>query len=180
MSIILWLVLQYLITQIEKVEEKNFGFKMKGIFWNSDGFKDPMKHKFVSDLAKEQNLSFITISETARKSSTDPFLHNLCGGKNFLWHCKELEGRSGGILLGIELDVFDIGAIEEGDFFFVKFTLCNKSDCFKWALVEVYGPAQVDKKEQFLSELVCLLGSHESQPLLIGGVSIFSENPAKK
>jgi hypothetical protein len=178
-SIILWLVLQYLITQIEKVEEKNFGFKMKGIFWNSDGFKDPVKHKFVSDLTKEQNLSFITISETVCKSSTDPFLRNLCGGKNFLWHCKELEGRLGGILLGVDLDVFDIGAIEEGDFF-VKFTLCNKSDCFKWALVEVYGPAQVDKKEQFLSELVCLLGSHESQPLLIGGVSIFSENPAKK
>jgi hypothetical protein len=32
---------------------------MKGIFWNSNGFRDPKKHKFVSDLTKESNLNFI-------------------------------------------------------------------------------------------------------------------------
>jgi hypothetical protein len=36
---------------------------MRGIFWNSNGFKDPKKHKFVSDLIKENNLNFIAISE---------------------------------------------------------------------------------------------------------------------
>lgn len=52
-----------------------------------------------------------------RKTFTDPFLRNLCGGKNFLWHCKEPDGCSGGILMGIDLDLFDVGAIVEGDFF---------------------------------------------------------------
>ena len=103
---------------------------MKGIFWNSDGFRDPKKHRFVSDLTKEHNLSFIAISETVRKSFTDSFLRNLCGGKNYIWHVKEPRGHSGGILLGIDLDVYDIGAIDEGEFR-VKFTLCNKNDCFK-------------------------------------------------
>jgi hypothetical protein len=102
----------------------------------------------VSDLVKEQNLSFIAISETVRRSFTDPFLRNLSGGKNFLWHCKEPDGRSGGILLGVDLDVFDIGGIDEGEFY-VKFTLCNKSDNFKWVLAVVYGPAQMDKEEFF-------------------------------
>jgi hypothetical protein len=46
---------------------------MKGIFWNSDGFKDPKKHRFVFDLIKEQNLSFIAISETVHRSFTDLF-----------------------------------------------------------------------------------------------------------
>ncbi|KAL5648915.1 hypothetical protein ACJX0J_039724 [Zea mays] len=36
------------------------------------------------------------------------------------------------------------------------FTLCNKSDAFKWVLAVVYGPAQVDKKELFLAELLDL------------------------
>ena len=112
---------------------------MKGIFWNCDGFKDPKKHRFISDLTKEHNLSFIAISETGRRSFTNPFLKNLCSGKNYLWHVKEPKGRSGGILLGIDLDVFDIGAIDEGDYY-VKFHLCNKNDSFKWALVVVYGP----------------------------------------
>jgi hypothetical protein len=106
------------------------------------------------------------------------FLRNLCGGKNFLWHCKEPEGPSRGIFMGIDLDVFDIGAIDEGDFF-VKFTLCNKSDCFKWALLVVYGPAQMDKKERFLAELVSL-GSHESLPLVRGGDFNILRKPSKK
>jgi hypothetical protein len=62
-------------------------------------------------------------------------LRNLSGGKNFLWHYKEPDGRSGGILLGVDLNVFDIGGIDEGEFY-VKFTLCNKSDalngCWQW------------------------------------------------
>jgi hypothetical protein len=100
-------------------------------------------------LSKELNLSFIAISETVRKSFTEPSLRNLCGGKFFLWHYKQPEGRSGGLLLGVDLDIYDIGAIEEGDFF-VKFTLCNKNDCFKWALTLVYGPAQLEKKRDVL------------------------------
>jgi hypothetical protein len=42
--------------------------------------------------------------------------------------------------LGVDLDVFDIGTIDEGEFY-VKFKVCNKSDHFKWALTVVYGPA---------------------------------------
>jgi hypothetical protein len=39
---------------------------MRGIFWNSNGFKDSKKHKFVSDLTKENNLEFIAVLETGR------------------------------------------------------------------------------------------------------------------
>jgi endonuclease/exonuclease/phosphatase family metal-dependent hydrolase len=76
-------------------------------------------------------------------------------------------GRSGGMLLGVDLNCFDIGAIDEGDHY-IKFHLCNKSDDFKWELVVVYGPAQDDRKENFLMELVHMC-SHENLPLLLGG-----------
>jgi hypothetical protein len=74
---------------------------------------------------------------------------------------------SGGMLLGVDLQMFDIGAIDEGDYY-IKFHLCNKVDEFKWALVVVYGPAQDEHKESFLAELVNMC-SHESLPLIIGG-----------
>jgi hypothetical protein len=51
-------------------------------------------------------------------------------GRNFLWHCKEPRDRSGGILLGIDLDTFDIGAIDEGDFY-TKLQSSNKDNNFK-------------------------------------------------
>ena len=63
--------------------------------------------------------------------------------------------------------MYDIGAIDEGNYY-VKFHLCNKMDVFKWALVVVYGPAQNNLKEQFLTELVNMC-SHESLPILVGG-----------
>jgi hypothetical protein len=77
------------------------------------------------------------------------------------------KGRSRGMLVGIDLKVMDIGAIDEGDHY-VKFHLCNKSDSFKWSLVAVYGPAQDDKKEGFLAEMANMC-SHENLPTMIGG-----------
>jgi hypothetical protein len=76
-------------------------------------------------------------------------------------------GRSGGMLLGVDLQIFDIGAIDEGDFY-IKFHLCNKVDDYKWVLVVVYGLTQDEFKESFLAELVNMC-SHEISPLLIGG-----------
>jgi hypothetical protein len=55
------------------------------------------------------------------------FLKNLCAGRNYLWHTMTPKGRSGGMLVGIDLQVLDIGAIDEGDFY-VKFNLCDKAD----------------------------------------------------
>jgi hypothetical protein len=73
---------------------------MKDVFCNSNGFRDPKKHKFVSDLTKENGLSFIALSEMGRSEFMPRFLKNLCGGRDFLWHTKAPHGRSGGILLG--------------------------------------------------------------------------------
>ena len=52
----------------------------------------------------------------------DRTLKKLCCGKEFFWHCMAPHGRPGGILLGVDLMVFDIEAIDEGDFY-VKFML---------------------------------------------------------
>jgi len=93
-------------------------------------------------------------------------LKNLCGVKDFLWHVKPLRGRSGGMLLGINLLTFDIGEIEEGEFF-VKFKIRNKDDGFQWLLVSVYGAAQPSLKESFLTELAHLCAK-ESLPMILG------------
>jgi hypothetical protein len=82
------------------------------------------------------------------------------------------------MLLGVDLDVFDIGAIEEGDFF-IKFKLLNKEDGFKWALVFVYGPAQDCLKQSFLSEVV-RLSNTETSPILIGGDFNILRSPSEK
>jgi hypothetical protein len=118
-------------------------------------------------LTKENNLSFIAMSKMARSDFVPRILKNLCGGRDFLWHSKAPRGRSGGMLLGVDQQLFDIGSIDEGEFY-IKFKLCNKLDGFKWALVAVYGPAQADHKENVLAELAHMC-SHEDIPLIMGG-----------
>jgi hypothetical protein len=112
--------------------------KIRGIFWNSNGFKDPKKHKYISDLTKENNLDFIAVSKIGMDDFLLRFLINLCAGRDYLWHSKPPRGRSAGMLLGVDLQHFDIGSIEEGDFY-MKFKICNKVYEFKWALAVVYG-----------------------------------------
>jgi hypothetical protein len=70
----------------------------------------------------------------------------------------------------VDLNFFDIGAIDEGDFY-VKFTLRCKSNDFKFTLYTVYGPAQIQNKNAFLVELANTC-SKETIPYIIGGISI--------
>jgi hypothetical protein len=95
-----------------------------------------------------------------------------------VWHWTTLRGRSGGILLGVNLDWLDVGGIEDGDFF-VKFRVRDRRSDFKWVLVAVYGAAQPEFKESFLTELVQACSS-ENLPLCIGGDFNIIRNSSEK
>jgi hypothetical protein len=97
-------------------------------------------HGYLPEMVKEEQINIIALFETGKDEFSDKTLKNLRGSQEFIWHSKAPEGRSGGILLGADLDVFDIGAIDEGDFY-VKLMLRDKSDGFKYVLYGVYGPA---------------------------------------
>ena len=151
---------------------------MKGIFWNCNGFADPKKYKFLSDLTKEKNLDFIALSETCRADIPQATLNNICAGREFIWYCMAPRGRSGGMLLGINFVTFDIGEIEEGDFL-IRLNLRNKEDDFKFNLISVYGPAQSELKDKFLSEVVRIC-SKDTLPIVIGGDFNIIRGPEEK
>jgi exonuclease III len=136
------------------------------------------KNGYFEDLVKEEQLDFIALMKTSRDHFPDGTLKKLCGGKEYIWHCMAPHGRSGGILLAIDLMVYDIGAIDEGDFY-VKLTLHNKNDDFKWSLFVVYGPAQQQDKESFLKELAHTC-SNETLPYIIGGDFNIKRRPEDK
>jgi hypothetical protein len=126
---------------------------MKRVFWNRRGLSDLAKTRFLRETSKEQDLVFIAPLETGRKDFSQDTLDNFSGGRNYVWHWMAPCGRSGGILMGVNLDVLDVGSIEDGEFF-VKFRVRDKERDFKWVLVAVYGAAQPEFKEFFFTELV--------------------------
>jgi hypothetical protein len=81
---------------------------MKVVFWNSRGLGYLAKHRFLAELVKEEQINFVAISETGRDSFPDRVLKNLCVRHDFLWHTMAPHGRSGGILLGVDLSVFEL------------------------------------------------------------------------
>jgi hypothetical protein len=111
------------------------------------------KHRYIVDAIKERNLDFVAIMESRKQDMQSSNLNRLLGGADFIWHYLPPQGRSRGILLGVNATVLQIPMIVEG-VFFIKFHLCNKIDNFKWILMAVYEPAQDEFKTTFLSELV--------------------------
>ena len=83
-------------------------------------------------------MDFICLQETFRNDFLAHELNHLCAGNFFLWSWRSPRGRSGGILVGVDIEKFDIANISHGDFY-VKFKLINKVDKFEWVLVAIYG-----------------------------------------
>ena len=106
---------------------------------------------------------FIALLETRKKNFTQSMHDGLCGGRNFLWHWTEPHGRSGGILLGVDVDVLDIGSIEEGDFF-CQIPFKKQERRFSVDLSGcLYGAAQPEFRRLFLWNL-CTLAAKKGYP----------------
>jgi hypothetical protein len=140
---------------------------MIGCFWNGEGFRDPAKHSFVHETIRNFKLDFFAILETGRSDFSAPFLCHISGGLDFSWYCLPPQGRSGGILVGMNTASLQVKKVTNGDYC-VKFKIRSKQDGFEWLLIPVYGAAQEINKPEFLAELVRTY-ENETLPLLLGG-----------
>jgi hypothetical protein len=122
---------------------------MKGFFSNSNGLRDQGKPRFLFDSTREHQLDFISLLKTKTKDFNSQELSHFCANKNFQWSWAPPKGHSGGILVGVNLEKFDVQNIVQGDFY-LKFKLKNKADNFEWLLILVYGAAQEEEKDKFL------------------------------
>jgi len=102
---------------------------MKGLFWNCRGLRDLAKHTFLHDVAEDNRLDFIALSETNRNSFSTQYLENFCAAADFIWHWRCTWGMSGGILMGINQEYFELENIVDGEYH-IKFVLRNKLDGF--------------------------------------------------
>jgi hypothetical protein len=124
---------------------------LKGVFWNSEGTRDPGKHLLIKESVRDLKLDFIALSETGRAHFSQPFLSHLAAGQDFIWFCLPPHGRLGGMLIGINSATLQVRNVEAGDFC-VKLSIRSKGDGFEWVLVSVYGAAQ-DAQKPALAEL---------------------------
>jgi hypothetical protein len=75
------------------------------------------------------------------------FFRHLLGGLDYVWYFLPPQGRSRGILVGINTSSLMVKNVVQGKHC-VNLTLRNKSDGFEWAVIPVYGAAQDEHKHE--------------------------------
>ena len=111
------------------------------------------KVKFLKENSVEHNILFVGVQETKKTSYGADWLINISGRKNFSWVCVPSVELSGGIMLGVDSDCFEVLEAESGDFN-ARMTVREKSSNKKWILATVYGAAHGRDKGACLVELV--------------------------
>ena len=121
----------------------------------------------MKDLLSEYQVDFAGFQETIKKKYDDKFFRRIDPYNCFAWHWLPATGHSGGVLCGVRLERFDVISFVCGQFSLVANVL-DKKENKELMLATVYGPAQDDKKEQFLTELAQICNNKKC-PMLIGG-----------
>lgn len=91
-------------------------------------------------------------------------------GKEFCWNWLPSTVSAGGILFGINLEVFEV-SIWDVRTNLVSFHGERKSGGFKCSFTTIYGPTYEDHKDAFLQELKVL--GEDQNPHIIRGILIW-------
>jgi hypothetical protein len=112
-------------------------------------------------------LDFIGLQETIKKDYSPAFFRKIDPFNQFCWKWVASVGRAGGILGGFRYARFEVCETVINRFF-IKVTLMDLKIQKKWCLAIVYGAAQEEDKEDFLTELgnIC---RDQRLPLWVGG-----------
>jgi hypothetical protein len=129
-------------------------------------------------MVKEEQIDFISLMETGRDQFPDVTLKKLCGGKEYIWHCMAPHGCSRGILLGVDFTVYDIGAINEENFyvnslFEIKMMALNGSYL---QFMDLHN----SKTKNFLLTEMAYVCSKGTLPYIIGGDFNIMRRPEDK
>jgi hypothetical protein len=104
---------------------------------------------YVRDMLRDQKIDFVCFQETMMQDFPDSCVRKVDPSRVYLWDWIPSKGKSGGILSGFNLDRYDVGARVQGDFI-LQHNLWDKSLQVKWNVLNVYGSAHEEHKEDFL------------------------------
>ena len=140
---------------------------VQGLIWNCGGLKKKGVSTFLKNLIFEYKFHFVGLQETIIEECEDSLLRKFDMNQDYLWLWNAFKGKSGGILVGVLIERFDVGSFKQGEFM-IQMNLWDKVLRLKWNLLVVYGSAHDENKMSFLAELSHFCASN-TEPMIIGG-----------
>jgi exonuclease III len=151
---------------------------MIGVVWNCQGLVKPGKFEFLRELITKHKVDFFGLQETKRKKFDQNLFEALNPQRNFFWISSPPRGRSGGLLVGINSDIFDIINQDIREFMIIC-SIHHKSKNVTFNFVNVYGAAQLENKDKFLSELSSVCSNCKGPTIFGGDFNIIRTNEEK-
>ena len=127
----------------------------------------PGRKKCIEDSIWPLKPVIVGFQETKQSSFSRNFLNTVMGNRNFDWNLLPSVGSVGGILVGVDIDQFEVLAWEIKKFS-VSVVVKNRSDDLVSRVTTVYGPTYEVDKQDFISELHSLFLNWEG-PAIVGG-----------
>lgn len=90
---------------------------MKGLIWNIKEMWDDEKLQHLKEVLQKEKIDFLGLQETCKKDFTASFLNKINSSYITKWMWSPSNGRSGGILVGINETIFEIMEEEYENFF---------------------------------------------------------------
>jgi hypothetical protein len=108
------------------------------MFWNLQGLNDPEKKSAIFEAIKDYKLVSVGLDETRKSSYSNVLLNSLFGNFDFTWGCPPARWFAGGVLIGINNDVYDIIEMDCG-IYYVRCLVRYKMSGKIWNIVFVYS-----------------------------------------
>ena len=90
--------------------------------------------------------------ETIKQDFTDLELRGLEVGERFFWSWLPANGHSGGLLMGVRDNLFEVGNMDSS-LYFVSLDVLYRPSKPKYTLIIIYGPADHSNSAEFLDEI---------------------------
>lgn len=140
---------------------------MRFLFWNIRGIGKDSRRRQVREFIEQHKLGVVGLQETIKDTFSDRELRDLAGNREFTWKWLPAQGRSGGILMGVDqsfLELEDVCILS----YCISMTIRDRRSNFRWMMVTVYGPVNHDFSNDFLAEIgnIC---EQAVLPIIIGG-----------
>jgi exonuclease III len=149
------------------IELRKNEFPYEGPFSNCRGFRKKDLSSYVRDLIGDENFDFLCFQETMMHDFSYSCIRQVDPRRNYLWDWLPAIERSSGILSRFKLERFDVGVRNQGKFI-LQHTLWDKMLSKKWSVLNIYGAAHDDQKDDFLVELAAFCFKNK-EPYVVGG-----------
>jgi hypothetical protein len=106
---------------------------IQGLIWNCRGLRKKGVSTFLKDLIYQYRFHFIGLQETMVQDCEQKLLKKFDCFDDYLWLYNSSNGKSGGILVGVRIELYDVGSFQQGKYM-LQVNLWDKQLKQKWNL----------------------------------------------